>query len=157
MLKSHVQGGMSEVRKGHSVLGPPQENHCACWSGLAAERQTMAASVPGRGSSNLGPSLVPGWFYSFLHSNREYHTVRPEAELGLRKFQVCLSLPYSSHQDSHLEILPALSPSTRGSSSLTRQLLWLCYGRRFRIPSRILMQGIFFWVHWVLCISTLTP
>lgn len=99
---------MREGRKGHSVLGPPQENHCACWSGLAAERQTMAASVPGKGSSNLGPSLVPGLFYSFLHSNREYHTVRPEAELGLRKFQACLSLPYPSHQDIWSSFLPSL-------------------------------------------------
>lgn len=150
MLKSHVQGGMREVRKGHSALGPPQENHCACWSGLAA-------SVPGRGSCNLGPSLVPGWFYSFLHSNREYHTVIPEAELGLRKFQAASPRPHPSQQDSHLEFLPVLSPSTRGSSSLTRQLLRLSYGRHFRIPSRILMQGILFGVPWVLFISALTP
>lgn len=39
------------------------------------------------------PHLFLGGFSSFLHSNREYHPLRPEAELGLRKFQAVSPAP----------------------------------------------------------------
>lgn len=56
--------GRHELRKGLSALGPPQEYHegvpCACWSSLAAERQTMIDSFSARqGECQPGPLTPP--------------------------------------------------------------------------------------------------